>query len=705
MLVESSQKADPGCPAEPEVDLGGVWKAIVAHRKWIIGPTLFALAASTAFVNIVKPRYTAETRVLLEMQDSFMPRGDKNPEIAGPGPQLDAEAVGSQIQLVTSRDVARRAIKQIPLLGNPEFDPLANGMGAITRLLVLAGLKRDPTQLSPEDRVLESYYEKLTVFSPTKTRVVNIEFQSNDPDLSAKAANTIADIYLDYQQEAKREIARAAAGSLANLVGDLKTRVAAASAKAEEFRAQSGLLVGTNNTTVNAQQLGEVNTELSRARTAQADAQAKARLIREMIKQGRVSEIPDVANNELVRRISEQRVGIKAQLALESRTLLPGHPRIKELNAQLADLDAELRTAGEKVARTLENDARIAGSRVENLQATLEQQKQIVGSSSADEVKMRELDRTARQLREELEAATTKYQEALARESSKSTPADARVISKALAPQIPSFPKKLPIIGFSTVAAFVLSTAIVVSRQLSAERPARRTPAAPLPVEALAVAAKVEEDLLETADAPASPGDAPAQPIIETADPALVQQARMLAQEIVGKAEVGATLAVIACDADDDQGFALSVARVLSREGRTILVALDDVARMPATAQTGLGDLIFGTASFHETIHRDSDTRLHLLGAGERQAIDADGLWSALNALMEAYDFVVVAASRNIDVDEAATLAHLASACAVYSANPDTAAVLADALERGGLPLPSVIGLAKTEAQDVANAA
>ena len=62
--------------------------------------------------------------------------------------------------------------------------------------MVLLGLQRDPTRLSPEDRILESYLEKLTVFSPIKTRVLTVEFQSRDPDIAAKTANKVAeDVY------------------------------------------------------------------------------------------------------------------------------------------------------------------------------------------------------------------------------------------------------------------------------------------------------------------------------------------------------------------------------------------------------------------------------------------------------------------------------------------------------------------------------
>ena len=42
---------------------------------------------------------------------------------------------------------------------------------------------------------------------------------------------------------------------------------------------------------------------------------------------------------------------VRAQLALESRPLLPAHPRIKELNAQLEDLDAQIKASAERVVR------------------------------------------------------------------------------------------------------------------------------------------------------------------------------------------------------------------------------------------------------------------------------------------------------------------------------------------------------------------
>ena len=302
-----------------------------------------------------------------------------------------------------------------------------------------------------------------------KSRVLQIEFSSWDPELSARAANTIADLYVRVQATSKRNNARIAAASLAGLINDLRVRVGDAERKAEEFRATNGLVLGANNLTMNNQQMSDLNGQLTLARTAQADSQAKSRLIRDMLRQGRINEVPDVANNELIRRLSEQRAALRGQIASESRTLLPGHPRIKELNAQLGELENNMKISADKAARTLDNDARIAGSRVENLQAALDQQKKTVGGSSVDDVRARELDREARLLKEQLEASTTKYQDALARQAAESTPSDARIISRAMAPQLPTFPKKMPIVLFATIAAFMLSAGAVLETSIAPE--------------------------------------------------------------------------------------------------------------------------------------------------------------------------------------------------------------------------------------------
>src|SRR5450631_1274298 len=329
-------------PQSGDLDLRALGQALLRKRGWIIVPTVLAAVLSIAAVNLITPRYKSEARILIDGRENVFlrPNGERNDEQrAG----LDAEAVTSQVQLLLSRDLARDIIKKNKLAERPEFDPVLRGFLPVKSLLALFGIGRDPFSLTPEERVLDAYYDRYTAYAVDKSRVIVIEFQSRDPELAAKVANSIAEGYLVLQQGARQDQAKAAGQWLSGEIDNLRKKVGEAESRVEDFRSKSSLFVGTNNTTLSNQQMGELNTQLNNARALKSDAESKARLIREMLQSGKPIEASEVLNSELTRRLSEQRVTLRAQLAEQSSTLLDGHPRIKELKAQLADLDHQLR--------------------------------------------------------------------------------------------------------------------------------------------------------------------------------------------------------------------------------------------------------------------------------------------------------------------------------------------------------------------------
>ena len=447
-----------------DLELRVLGQALARRKRWIIVPTMLAAVLSIAAVNLVTPRYKSEARILVDGRENVFlrPNGERNDERNA----LDPEAVTSQVQLLLSRDLARQVIKKNKLAELPEFDPVLRGISPVRSLLALFGIGRDPFSMTPEERVLDAYFDRLTAYAVDKSRVIVIEFQSRDPELAARVANSIADGYLEFQQNARQEQAKAAGQWLSGEIDSLRKKVADAESRVEDFRSKSSLFIGTNNTSLSNQQMGELNTQLNNARALKSDAEAKARLIREMLQSGRPIEASEVLNSELMRRLSEQRVTLRAQLAEQSSTLLDGHPRIKELKAQLADLDRQIRDEAAKVSRSLENDARIAGGRVEGLSASLEQMKKQATSSNGQDVQLRALEREAKAQRDLLESYLAKYREATTRENIDAAPADGRIISRAIVSNMPAYPKKLSIVLIATLASLMLSAGAIVTGEL-----------------------------------------------------------------------------------------------------------------------------------------------------------------------------------------------------------------------------------------------
>ena len=310
-----------------DLDLRAIGEALARKRSWIIVPTVLAVLLSVAAVNLVTPRYKSEARILIDGRENVFlrPSGERNEERNA----LDPEAVTSQVQLLLSRDLARDIIRKNKLAERPEFDPVLQGLSPLKSLLALLGIGRDPFSLTPEERVLDAYYDRFAAYAVDKSRVIVIEFQSRDPELAARVANSIAEGYLVLQQGARQDQAKSAGQWLSGEIDSLRKKVAEAESRVEDFRSKSSLFIGTNNTTLSNQQMGELNTQLNNARGLKSDAETKARLIREMLQSGKPIEASEVLNSELIRRLSEQRVTLRGQLAEQSSTLLDGHPRIQ----------------------------------------------------------------------------------------------------------------------------------------------------------------------------------------------------------------------------------------------------------------------------------------------------------------------------------------------------------------------------------------
>ncbi|MDB5637971.1 MAG: lipopolysaccharide biosynthesis protein [Bradyrhizobium sp.] len=640
-------------PISADLDLRALGQALARKRGWIIVPTVLAAVLSLTAVNLVTPRYKSEVRILIDGRENVFlrPNGERNEERTA----LDAEAVTSQVQLLLSRDLAREIIKKNKLAERPEFDPVLQGLSPVKSLLALFGIGRDPFSLTPEERVLDAYFDRFTAYAVDKSRVVVIEFQSLDPELAARVANSIAEGYLVLQQGARQEQAKSASQWLSGEIDNLRKKVGEAESRVEDFRSKSSLFVGTNNTTLSNQQMGEINTQLNNARALKSDAESKARLIREMLQSGKPIEASEVLNSELIRRLSEQRVTLRGQLAEQSSTLLDNHPRIKELKAQLSDLDRQLREEASKISRSLDSDARIASGRVEGLSASLEQLKKQATSTNGQDVQLRALEREAKAQRDLLESYLAKYREANTRENIDAAPADGRIISRATVSNTPAYPKKLPIVLIATLATLMLTAGAIATGELlrmTAPRAVAAFVSSPAPAPAPAIAADRAPVFTEP------------RPEIQSAPDADIGSAlteiERLADALRNAGEAARKVTILGTAPSESITLtALTVARLIARHARVVVVDLSAssstmsaVSVDPATP--GLAELMLGEASFSQVITKDRLSRVHLVNAGrpgfDRALLQSPRLTLAIDALLRVYDHVLLDAGTASDL-------------------------------------------------------
>ena len=690
-----------GSMMDADFDPSQLGAALWRNKGKILRPTIAVALITFAVVMLIPPKYLGESRVLVVGRDNAFLRPDVDRDTGDRG-TVDLEAVTSQAQLILSRDLATEVINKLKLNERREFDSALGGVSLFKTVLGFIGLTKNPLSMTPQERVLDAYYDRLNVYPVEKSRVIVIDFLSENPELAARVANAIADAYLERQQLAKQEQVRGAGAWLAGEIEKLRKKVEEAEARVEAFRGKTNLLVGPNGTTLSAQQLGEMNAQLGAARTLKADAEAKAKLIRQMLKASDEIQSSDVLNSELIRRLSEQRVTLRAQLAEQSSSLLDNHPRIKELKAQIADLDQQIRHEAELVARALENDAQLASARVESQTAMLEQFKNQASSTNEQDVQLRALEREAKSQRDLLESYLAKYREATARDSIASAPPDARIISRASVSNVPAYPKKLPTVLIATLATFVVCCGIVVTREFLAN-PATDAAARPVravrPFSTKQVAMKPVSTTARTSAAAARAGEPPSATGRLTARLAAAVKSRRPAgvpasaigefahdfhnaqdlnraqdfggaqdfnggqdfdsardfssQDLDSAAGGGSQVAVFGVAPHlGTSGIAIKFARALAREARVVLVGLGSGDRAIRAisgdpSAPGFAELADGDAAFGDIITRDRMSGLNLIVSGRAPAApgelaSAPGMTKNFQALAYTYGHVVI---------------------------------------------------------------
>jgi Mrp family chromosome partitioning ATPase len=542
--------------------------------------------------------------------------------------------------------------------------------------------------------------------------------------LAARIANTVAETNLSTQQSAKQDQTRAAGTWLAGEIDKLRDKVNEAEGKVEEYRARTNLFVGSNNTSLPNQQLTEINSQIAAARGQKADLEARARQLRDQVRSGKPIESSDITNSESMRRLVDQRVALRSQLAEQSSTLLDQHPRIKELKAQIAELDRQIKVEGERLARQLDNDAAVAGNRLESLTISLDQVKKLASTNNEQDVQLRALEREAKTQRDLLESYLAKYREASARDNINAAPPEARIISRATPAIKPTYPKKTPTVLIAAFAAFALAAGFTITGALLAPSAAPIAYAygyGPTGYAAPEFAPQMQMPprTMPTMASPpiASPPMAPLPmpnfaPAAATPLPPLsVSTVEQIAQSLRQAGDSGRRVTIIGAMRNAGTTYAaISLARELAKGTNVVLVDLAFGAPNLSVISTdpnapGIAELVRGTASFGDIITRDQFSNVHLVATGN---VGADGpglaaspmLATVIEALVRSYNHVVldVGSAADVAVERFAPLAQRAVLVAADPANPATRAARERLMMAGFADVTLLAGAAQVAA-------
>jgi uncharacterized protein involved in exopolysaccharide biosynthesis/Mrp family chromosome partitioning ATPase len=642
---------------EPDVDIdiASLFVSLWRNKGKILAGSLVAAGLAYAVTFAVTPKYSSSARVFIQTRESEFTR--TNRDRSNIDPVLDQQGIKSQVEIMTTSEVLRKVAFGGEYGNNleklAEFDPAQN-MSAIQSAMVLLSLANDPQTADQQERVLAEMRKKLKVYSVEDSRIIVVEFSSADKKLAAKIPNDITSAYLQLQGAAKSQSNSEATQWLEPEIEALRVKVREAEAKVAAYRSQSDILIGGNNSVLATQQLSELSTELSRVRANRANSEAKAASVRAVLEDGTsIDALPDVVSSGLIQRLRERQVQLQSEIAELSTTMLDGHPRIKALRSQLANLQKQIAAETRNILASLETDAKTAALREGELIRNLNGLKAESSRVGDEEVELNALERDAKSQSDLLESYLSRYREAKSRNEGKYEPLDASVYA-AVAPSEPYFPKKIPIVTAAFAGSLLLLSLLTMLRELFSGRafkPVNRklsedesVPSIAMPVVVTSVAEELARERAETSLMSLAPEE-PAEPVVDPEHTVKAMCDRLI--------DRGAARAMIVSpEGDEAAASSVLIAREMADRGlRTILLDLTQTGAasrpmVDGLALPGITNLLASQAQFKDIIQNDPYSRAHVIpnGTADQQTAmrAAERLPIILNALTTAYDVVIV---------------------------------------------------------------
>lgn len=466
---------------------------LMLRNSWKV--ILFSLcigAFSALYALSLPPVYTSSTSLLIENQQPNVLSFQDVYKVD----TRNREYLGTQLQILKSRALASRVVDRMQLTRHPLFDARQKteqvsslSVQSILKLLGLVQQKEEPASNfesepveekgnnvslpgseSESAEVFEAYLRKhtigrvmnsLIVFPVRGTKLVNIAFSAQDPQLAADIANAFAETYIESHLEAKLEVTQKASSWLSERLGDLRQNLRVSEQTLQNFREREQLVDTGDLRSIDVIELEQLTEGLVQATQ---EKNASRSLYLQVSKKGlsteRILSLPTMSNNDGVQNLVEAKAEASRLVAELSERYKGKHPKMLAAMSDLTQLDNELKAQIGIVSKGLEVNYNASKDLERQIKQQIEVVKDRLQNVSRKEFTLRELEREVDANRQVYEVFLNRGKET--NETVSLQTVNARVIDIALPADYPIKPRKTKIVLMALLASAAFAAGIIL---------------------------------------------------------------------------------------------------------------------------------------------------------------------------------------------------------------------------------------------------
>ena len=338
------------------------------------------------------------------------------------------EYLQTHFELLKSHEVLRRTADLLKLWEQPEYQVKSRFARLIDELRqrVYEMFGGDGSLTSAHDKATEEdgaqhselgQFRRHILVSPVRgSRVVHITVQSHDARFAAKAANTLAAVYIDNVMELKAGTKEKASKWFSTHLEELRRKVEESEYNLYSYRSKYGLMDAHERQMVATQQFSELNSEMVKAEMKRADALARYQQIASLIhhqaphknetairegdEAAGLAEATEILHSPLIQVLRTEEIKASARAAELADKYGPLHPKMMHARSELDDLRQRIQKEMQKIYSSIKHEYETIVARVKMIREAVERHKEEKMKLEQHEVEHAILDREAQSNRQ-----------------------------------------------------------------------------------------------------------------------------------------------------------------------------------------------------------------------------------------------------------------------------------------------------------------
>ncbi len=417
----------------------------ILRARWKSALVVFGtIVALTLGISLLLPKsFTATASVLVE---------NKGPDpVVSPISSVPVTPgfIATQLDLIQSERVARRAIVQLGLQSNAslreDWQDATNGVGDFNAWLS------------------EALIKKLEVKPAKESNVISISYSSRDPKFSAAVVNAFVKGYRETLLELRTEPARQVNSFFDERARKFRDAHEAAQSRLTAFQREKGLVGNDERLDTETLRLTEISSQVVALEAAAMDASSRV---------GQAGSTPErmqeVLSNPVVAGLQADVSREEARLQELITRLGDANPQVISARSTVTELRSKLQAAVQRASGSVSVTSNVAQQRLAQLRAARDEQraKVLKLKSARDELSV---------LQREVEIAQRSYEAVTARANqtgleSQMTQSNVAIVKEATPPPLPTFPNLIIALAAAIVGGLVIAIAVALIRELLDQR-------------------------------------------------------------------------------------------------------------------------------------------------------------------------------------------------------------------------------------------